>query len=260
MTLKRLPVFRPTHWIYLLGHATAALLGLVLVLVGSRLGGVTGAGLFAVGTSLTAAGLSGWMIFTYIVVSERTAERLELLQRFGLVNAFEGRAVLIKKEYDTRLRVAKDRVDVLGFGLRSLREDYRDQFERWKHQAAVRVLLIDPDFPSGELSYAAQRDSEETDERGSIAEQVHRFVRDASGALDDRFQIRLYRCLPSVNIFRVDDDLFWGPYFVRELSRNAPTFLVRSGGVLFDKFVSHFERIWDDDALSRAIPPQWLEQ
>ena len=40
-----------------------------------------------------------------------------------------------------------------------------------------------------------------------------------------------------------------------EQSRNAPTFLVQRGGVLFERILAHFERIWNDDELSRE-PPQ----
>ena len=74
------------------------------------------------------------------------------------------------------------------------------------------------------------------------------------------FQVRLYRCLPSVNILRVDDELFWGPYLIREQSRNCPTFIVRRGGILFSRFTAHFDSIWADDNLSREIPGSWLAE
>ena len=74
-----------------------------------------------------------------------------------------------------------------------------------------------------------------------------------------RFQVRLYKCLPSVNIFRIDDELFWGPYLIREQSRNTPTFIVRKGGILFDTLAKHFNTIWSDPELSRPVPAGWLE-
>ena len=50
--------------------------------------------------------------------------------------------------------------------------------------------------------------------------------------------------------------MFWGPYLVKQPSRNSPTFLIRKA-VLFDRLVDHFERIWKDDSLSRPIPDDW---
>jgi hypothetical protein len=236
------------------------LLGLVFVLFSATLDGLGAALFFAVGASITAAGVAGWTVFAYVLVSETTARRLEVLTKFGIVNAFQGRAVLIKEEYDLRLRGASRNIDVIGFGLTSLREDYRDQFPLWKQRARVRILLLDPEFPDAAFTYASQRDIEEEDVAPTIAEQVKRFVHEARQILEaDRFQIRLYTCLPSVNIFRVDDELFWGPYLIRERSRNAPTFLVEKGGVLFDRLEQHFTKIWTDPSLSRAVPDDWLK-
>jgi len=59
-----------------------------------------------------------------------------------------------------------------------------------------------------------------------------------------------------VNIFRVDNKMFWGPYLIKQPSRNSPTFLLRQA-ILFDRLLEHFERIWKDDSLSRPIPNNW---
>jgi hypothetical protein len=141
-----------------------------------------------------------------------------------------------------------------------LREDYLSEFLTWKQKADVRVLLIDPEYPNGEVPYAHQRDVEEADASGTIKQQVRLFVSDTKGITtasgSHTFEIRLYKCLPSINIFRVDNEMFWGPYLVKQPSCNSPTFLIRKA-VLFDRLVEHFEHIWKDDSLSRAIPDDW---
>ena len=107
-----------------------------------------------------------------------------------------------------------------------------------------------------------QRDAEEGNAPGSISTDVQEFLdRTAEVRVQhpDRFQVRLYTALPSINVFRVDDELFWGPYLVRRQSRNTPTFLVSRGGGLFDRIVEHFELLWSDGELSheptRPLPP-----
>ena len=148
----------------------------------------------------------------------------------------------------------------MGFGLKALREDYLSEFPIWKQKANVRVFLIDPEYPNSEVPYAHQRDVEEADASGTIMQQVRRFVSDTKDVRvsegSHSFEIRLYKCLPSVNIFRVDNQMFWGPYLIKQPSRNSPTFLIRKA-VLFDRLVEHFERIWKDDSLSRPIPDDW---
>ena len=155
---------------------------------------------------------------------------------------------------------AHDSIDVLGFGLRSLLEDYGDQFESWSARCTIRVLLLDPEFPSARTPYADQRDREENNQQGDIGRDVREFVRRTATLAErpgTRFQVRLFRCLPSVNIFRIDDKLFWGPYLVGSQSRNMPTFVVKKGGHLYDVLGKHFESIWSRDDLSRPVPDAW---
>ncbi len=240
----------PTSAVYLLANSVVFLFGFIV----ARLPGTLSAG---VGSSLVAAGVTGWVIFVYIRLSEDRARIVEVVSRFGLVDVFEGRGVRIKSEYGDRLTKAHGQIDIMGFGLKSLREDYSDHFLAWSARAHVRILLIDPAFPNVECSHARQRDSEEGDTAGAIENDIEQFklkIKELGiRGNNRRFEVRLYKCLPSVNIFRVDDDLFWGPYLIRLQSRNAPTLLVRRGGLLFDHFIKHFDCIWNDDNLSGPL-------
>src|SRR2546421_253399 len=123
-----------------------------------------------------------------------------------------------------------------------------------------KVVLIAIGTSLIAAGYAHQRDLEEGDHAGTITQQVKKFVADTKAITElvapNSFEIRLFRCLPSVNIFRVDNEMFWGPYLIKQPSRNSPTFLVRRG-VLFDRLLQHFDRIWTDDSLSRPVPADW---
>jgi hypothetical protein len=52
------------------------------------------------------------------------------------------------------------------------------------------------------------------------------------------------RCIPAINLFRIDDDVFWGPYLMQQQSRNTPTLLATRGGFLFDMLQKHFDALW----------------
>lgn len=245
----------PKHWLFIICHLAMILLGFIFCGFGSN------TVMFGIGGSLVATGLAGWMIFAHVLISEGVSERMRILTEFGFSNAFDARSVRIRGQYDQRLKEARERIDVIGFGLSAFREDFGSNFAAWKQRLNVRILLIDPDYPSPEHSYASQRDVEENNQVGKISNDVRRFVAEIaplirrSGAT--KFEIRLYRCLPTLNILRIDDELFWGPYLIKEQSRNCPTFLVRRGGILFERFANQFERIWESEELSRPIPSDW---
>ncbi len=237
---------RPTHWVYLLVHVVVVLLGLVVWSQSERFGA-------PVGSSLVAAGTTGWVVFVYVMLSQRTSDKLALLDSFGLVGAFEARSTRIRDEYDARLSKAQKCIDLMGFGLRALREDHVDDFAAWAARAQVRILLIDP------VRHASQRDIEENNSDGAIEEDVKQFARatEQLRKANKKFQVRLYTCLPSINVFRIDDDLFWGPYLIKKQSRNSPTFLSVKGGHLYEVLTQHFEEIWSNDRFSRPIPDEW---
>ena len=254
---RALSALHPKHWQYLLCHAILTLVGLVLVLL--QPGQLTIQTLLApVGASLMAMGIAGAVLFLRVWVDQEHADRLRDLQQFGLRRIFAVRSVKIAHEYDARLSAASEHIDIMGFGLKALREDYGKHFRGWAERANVRILVLDPEFPSRDLSIADHRDLEEGNTKGDIGRDVKQLADHCRTLMEDedlRFNIRLYRCLPSVNLFRIDDDVFWGPYLVGDVSRNMPTFLMDGHGRLARRLVDHFETIWNSRQLSRAVPP-----
>lgn len=241
------------HWIYLLLHFALVLVGVIF----SQNASPISAG---IGSSLIATGISGWVIFLYVFVSARLAERMAIVESSGIRGVFTFRSVRMREEYDKRLIKAKEGIDLIGFGLRALREDYANEFAKWGSQAHVRILILDPEFPSPQVCLATLRDREEGNREGSISDDVLAFIRACAPLIkreDHRFQVRLYKAMPNINYFRIDNEAFWGPYFVGVQSRNTPTFLISRGGNLFPLFAEHFDRLWSGD-FSREIPQDWL--
>lgn len=238
-------ITKPTSLVYLLAHVVLLMIGLYLVR--DKDSGLLAQG---VGSSLVATAVAGWVIFVNVLLDQSTRESMEIVHRLGLIAGFTRRGAAMRDEYQKRLGTARKQIDIIGYGLSSLREDFRNDFATWRERAHVRILLLDPEYPRKNLSYAEQRDSEEEEPVGSIADEVAHFVDEIRPHLGDRFEVRLYTCLPSVNIFRVDDEMFWGPYLMSTASRNTPTFVIRAGGELFRVFEQHFEDIWDNHSHS----------
>jgi hypothetical protein len=108
--------------------------------------------------------------------------------------------------------------------------------------------------PTGRFSWPPTRDLEEGS--GRIAGDVEAFLREVKTRglhQNQQLAIGLFRCLPAISVFRIDDDLFWGPYLARKASRNSPTLLTGRGGPLFKALETHFEDIWSRPELSSSV-------
>ena len=246
----------PNNIYWIGGHLFILVIGIFLTVTAGQLG--YREILLGIGGSLIASGIAGEILFLYIFLSQESKEKLDLLSVAGLRRVFATRSVSIRDEYHSRLRGAKE-VDILGFGLSSFRQDYGDEFGKLSSHTHFRILLLDPDFPSTEFSIASIRDREEGNNEGDIKRDVEAFenaVRRTTNLNRANFQVRRLRALPSINIFRVDNDLFWGPYLMAYQSRNTPTLLVRKGGFLYDELKAHFDRLWTDRQLTRTIADQ----
>lgn len=236
----------PAGIVWILCHTIMVLIG-ALFLTSDFLHKSLGQGVSdGIGGSLVATGIAGASLFVYILTGEKLRSRIQSLTDAGIAYIYPVRSVLIRSEYHKRLASAR-RIDLVGYGLSAFRQDYLNDFVGWSQRGHVRILLIDPDFPTRETSLADQRDTEEGHPIGQTRDDVLEFERAVStlSRLDrSRFQVRRMRSIPAINMFRIDDDVFWGPYLMGQQSRNTATLLVTRGGYLFEMLVSHFEQIW----------------
>jgi hypothetical protein len=243
----------PTNIFWIVGHIIMLAVGIFFTVIAGQ--SIHKEILAGIGGSLIAAGIAGEILFLYVASSQQTKDKLDLLSIAGLQRIFPTRSVSIRDEYHSRLRNAKE-VDILGFGLSSFREDYRSQFAELSLKTSFRILLLDPDFPSRTDSVATIRDREEGNNDGDIRRDVEAFesaVRRAEPPVKTNFRVRRLTALPSINIFRMDDEIFWGPYLIADQSRNMPTLLVRRGGFLYDQIKHHFEQLWTNNQFSKPI-------
>lgn len=250
--LKRLKVPSPTSAIYLLIHVVVFLVGFLLSRSHNTI-------VQAVGASIIAAGVTGWLLFVTIALNQSEKVQRAAAEKLGLVATFDARSVAIKQEYDRRTSRAREHIDVMGFGLSHLREEYLDQMHLWAQVAIVRILLIDPGAEAAGTSFADQRDIEESQTVGTISEDVKAFLAGTfqlRHGSNGRFAVRLCKALPSVNMFRIDYEAFWGPYLVAgrdkdKRSRNLPTFIVDHRGMMFARLCEHFNTLWESEEFSR---------
>ena len=173
------------------------------------------------------------------------------IESAGIVDIFSGRSVTIEDEYSKRLEKMTRNLDILGFGLSHFRKDYGKHFIELAGKAKVRILLLNPEFHKCDgFSISDIRDKEENQDIGTIRSQVTDFIKDYKKLKDElksnKFEVRLYNSLPASNIFRIDNEMFIGPYLVNRDSRRTITIIAKSEGELFKQHLEHFNELWDE--------------
>lgn len=239
----------PSSWTYLLVHALVFFSGISLL-------NFQGPIPFSIGTSLIATGVAGWVIFFWVRQSETSARSMQNMATMGITDVFIYRSVPIRHQYEPRFNASRRQISIMGFGLRALREDFGSQFGDWAQVSRVRILLLDPTAPSPDFAYANQRDAEERNPVGSIINDVQamlNFTRNLRTQNPSKFEIRLYRCMPNINVCIIDDEAFWGPFLYGEQSRNTMTFLCRRGGHMYTALSDHFDQIWNSPDMSHPV-------
>lgn len=217
---------------------------------------------FALGTGLVATGVAALITESWKLVEEGQKLQEQAIREFGLIGLFRQRSVRITKEYEDRLLKAGTSIDIMGYGMSNLLREFGvTAFREWAARCDVRILLSDPDIADKWGSYCGQRDREEYKTEGTTARQVHDFVETTRVLWEDpncRFTLRLAKTLPSVNMFRIDYESFWGPYLIAPKgtpaneSAHLPTLLVSAPGFMFDALNQHFHEIWTNNDFSRV--------
>ena len=206
----------------------------------------------AVGIGLLSAAIAGLSLTGYVLVSDTTRNRIQILWEIGFRDIFHTNTTSIAGEYGKRFQEHQKSIDLLGTGLERLRRDFGASFAAWAQSGKVRLLVIDPYFPCRDFPISKARDREEGNSGSGIEGQVRAFeehTRVLRETYPETFEVRAYRCTPTLTLVRIGKELFWAPYLVNKTPSEAPTMLVKEGGILYETLMEHFEYIWSDYAV-----------
>lgn len=196
----------------------------------------------SIGCSLLASGI-------VILAQELLVEgkRTDPLEEWGLEKIFETRAEK-NKESDPELDKAKEQVDAIAFGLKSFRTKHARKVERiLKKGVNVRILTMNPDKDN---LFLKQREIEEEEPEGQIRNSIDQLVSWAnilnSRNYAGKIEIKGYKCMTLDFYWRVDNDIYIGPYWYHVGSQQTITYKFRKGRKGFDIYKDYFEELWND--------------
>ena len=222
-------------------------IGLILIGVLSILGDlfcfITTSNVFVnIGCSLIASGLV--LFFSAILIDYK--KDFLVWDEWKLEQIFKTRA---EKNSDSDPKLEKHNIkqlDGIAFGLRSFRSNRKaDVLSCMQRGMNVRLLVMNPDS-----QFAKQREIEEDAKEGSISDSIKKLVEWANELNNDspkgKIQIKFYDTMTLDFYWRLDDEIYIGPYMLDVESQQTITYKFAKGGKGFQVYSEYFETLWNN--------------
>lgn len=192
--------------------------------------------------SIIGSGLT--LFFTNVYVD--VTKKYEVWDDWKLEKIFKSRA---DKNHDSDPKLENSNIsqlDIIAFGLSSFRSFHtNDVLNRLNHGMNVRILVM---HPKGK--YISQREVEEGDTRGNISKSILDLVEWAKNlnvhSSKGKIALKYYCCMTLDFYWRLDDELYIGPYMNGKKSQQTITYKFIKGGKGFNIYTDYFEERWCD--------------
>ena len=153
-------------------------------------------------------------------------------------------------EADPNLENARYCIDGIAFGLSTFRTMYEKKIENCLRKGVnIRLLTMDPNG-----QFISFREEEEKTSTGGIKDTITDMIAWADTLNQKNYKgkivIKGYRSMTLDYYWRVDDDLYVGPYWYGYKSSDTITYKFSAGGRGFQHYSEYFDKLWDDANLS----------
>lgn len=197
----------------------------------------------SVGCSLLASGI---VILAQAILVE--GKELNPLEDWGLEKIYKTRAEK-SNDSDPKLDKAKKQVDVIAFGLKTFRTTHRRKVEKaLKNGVEFRILTMNP---SADNIFLKQREIEENEPEGQIKKSIEDLVKWAntlnSRNYNGKIRIKGYKCMTLDFYWRVDDEIYVGPYWYGIGSQQTITYKFSKNKKGSEIYTEYFEDLWNNN-------------
>ncbi len=156
-------------------------------------------------------------------------------------------------ESDPKLKKVKDHLDVVAFGLKSFRSKQSKTVETLlRNGVNIRIITMNPDSP-----FVTQRETEEQEQPGQIQNTIYQLIEWADKLNTEKYKgkiiIKAYSCMTLDFYWRMDDELYVGPYWYGISSQQTITYKFIKGGRGFDHYTDYFDSLWDNIDLTCTL-------
>lgn len=198
----------------------------------------------SIGCSLLASGI---VVLGQAVLVE--VKQPNAAEEWGLEKIYATRAEKTK-DSDSKLSRATYQLDVVAFGLKSFRTMHSKKISQLLRKGInVRILTMEP---SRDNPFLKQRELEEGEPEGQIRKSIEDLVNwanrlNAQSLSKGKITIRGYKCMTLDFYWRVDDEMYIGPYWYGTGSQQTITYKFKKGKQAFSLYEEYFDKLWSDE-------------
>ena len=238
------------NWKSLFAGLGIIIVGIILCLVSAKANTPWDTIWLSIGCSLIASGL---VILMHDFFVER--KKVSELDEWKIEKIYSTRAER-NAEADPNIENARYCIDGIAFGLSTFRTMYGKKIEQClKKGVQIRLLTMDP-----EGKFIAYREEEEKEGPGGIKDTIVEMVRWADSlnqsSKKGKIVIKAYNSMTLDYYWRVDNDLYVGPYWYGYKSGATITYKFLAGGRGFQHYSEYFDKLWEDNELCRVLTTQ----
>lgn len=176
-------------------------------------------------------------------------QKLEVTKNWGLQKIFRTRA---EKNSESDPKLEKHNVsqlDGIAFGLSNFRSNReKDVLENLRNGMKMRLLVMDPNS-----NFVMQREIEENDNPGHISASIKKLVQWVNDlnakSKNGKIEIKYYNSMTLDFYWRMDDELYVGPYLFNVVSQQTLTYKFIKCGRGFNMYTDYFESLWNNEKL-----------
>ena len=223
--------------------------GLVVLLIGFLLIFTWKTYGVSVGCSLIASSIVA--LINTLWVDRKTISPLD---EWGIKNIYNTRGRM-NDDTDKSLSKAKYKVDAVAFGLKSFRTEMEKETRRLlKNGVNFRIITMHPDSP-----FIRQREIEENDSDGQIKKAILDLIEWAEKlnreSKKGKIEIKGYSCMTLDFYWRVDDDVYIGPYWYQYPSQQTISYKFSGDDNKgFRIYTEYFDKLWINSEMKPLVP------
>ena len=200
----------------------------------------------SIGCSLIASGL-------VIILSDVFVDRVKEnpLDVWGISRIYQSRT-LMNEDAGKSMKKAKYQVDIVAFGLKSFRNEAGSIAEAMlKKGVNIRIITMNPDS-----EFVHQREREEDVQQGHIEHTIRQLIEWADQLNSKNFAgkvtIKGYSCMTLDFYWRVDDEVYIGPYLYGYESQKTISYKFSSGRG-FNHYTEYFDKLWSNEQIMTVL-------
>lgn len=195
----------------------------------------------SIGCSLIASAM--FALLNVLIVDAKIDTRFT---KWGLNRIYNTRAEK-NKDSDPKLSKIKYQLDGVAFGLKTFRAGHSDEIENaLKRGVNIRLLTMNPNS-----DFVAQREIEENESAGQIKNTIEQLIQWAQNlnakGYKGKICIKGYNCMTLDFYWRMDGEIYIGPYWLGRPSQQTVTYRLAEGGKGFETYAKYFEELWNNE-------------